>query len=111
VKLENKREDFEELNVQVFPICIGPLEDMVKAKEKTKSMFQFVSDPSGLFSDKIGMVHVKGNPFDGSNIARIGKVLVNSQGAFLWSHFTENSRVRLSSSVLLKTIKSTIEKP
>ena len=57
------------------------------------------------------MVHVKGNPFDGSNITRIGKMLVSSQGTFLWSHFTENSRVRLSSSVLLKTIKSTIEKP
>ena len=110
MKLENKREDFVELNVQVFPICIGPLEDMVKAKEKTKSMFQFVSDPSGLFSDKIGMVHVKGNPFDGSNIARIGKVLVNSQSTILWSHFTENSRVRLTSSVLLMTIKSTIDK-
>ena len=81
-----------------------------QGKNKTKSTFQFVSDPSGLFSDKIGMVHVKGNPFDGSNITRIGKVLVNSQGTFLWSHFTENSRVRLSSSVLLKTIKSTIEK-
>ena len=110
MKLESKREDFEELNVQVFPICIGPLEEMVKAKEKTKSMYQFVSDPSGLFSDKIGMVHVKGNPFDGSNIARIGKVLVNSQSTILWSYFTENSRVRLTSSVLLMTIKSTIDK-
>ena len=110
MKLESKREDFEELNVQVFPICIGTLEDMVKAKEKTKSMYQFVSDPSGLFSDKIGMVHVKGNPFDGSNIARIGKVLVNSQSTILWSYFTENTRVRLTSSVLLMTIKSTIDK-
>ena len=111
MKLENKRQDLEELNVQVVPICIGTLEHILKTKNKTKSTFQFVSDPSGLFSDKIGMVHVKGNPFDGSNITRIGKVLVNSQGTFLWSHFTENSRVRLSSSVLLKTIKSTIEKP
>ena len=110
MKLESKREDLEELNVQVVPICIGTLEDIVKTKKKTKSMFQFVSDPSGLFSDKIGMVHVKGNPFDGSNITRIGKMLVDSQSAALWSHFTENSRVRLSSSVLLKTIKSTIEK-
>ena len=110
MKLENKRQDLEELNVQVVPICIGTLEHILKAKNKTKSTFQFVSDPSGLFSDKIGMVHVKGNPFDGSNITRIGKVLVNSQSTFLWSHFTENSRVRLSSSVLLKTIKTTIEK-
>ena len=110
MKLENKRQDLEALNVQVVPICIGTLEDIVKTKKKTKSMFQFVSDPSGLFSDKIGMVHVKGNPFDGSNITRVGKVLVRSQGTFLWSHFTENSRVRLSSSVLFKTIKSTIEK-
>ena len=109
MKLESKREELERLNVQVAPICIGTLDDIVNAKEKTNSIFQFVSDPSGLFSDKIGMVHVKGNPFDGSNITRIGKVLVNSQGSFLWSHFTENSRVRLSSSVLLKTIKSTIE--
>ena len=29
VKLENKRQDLEELNVQVVPICIGTLEDIV----------------------------------------------------------------------------------
>ena len=110
MKLENKRQDLEELNVQVVPICIGTLEHIVKAKNKTKSSFQFVSDPSGLFSDKIGMVHVKGNPFDGSNIARIGKVLVDSESNVLWSHFTENSRVRLSSSALLEAIKTIIDK-
>ena len=110
MKLESKREDLERLNVQVAPICIGTLDDIVKAKEKTNSMFQFVSDSSGVFSKKIGMVHIKGNPFNGTNIARIGKVLVNSESNVVWSHFTENSRVRLSSSALLETIKTIIEK-
>ena len=110
MKLESKREDLERLNVQVAPICIGTLDDIVKAKEKTNSMFQFVSDSSGVFSKKIGMVHIKGNPFNGTNIARIGKVLVDSESNVVWSHFTENSRVRLSSSALLETIKTIIEK-
>ena len=110
MKLESKREDLERLNVQVAPICIGTLDDIVKAKEKTNSMFQFVSDSSGVFSKKIGMVHIKGNPFNGTNIARIGKVLVDSESNVVWSHFTENSRVRLSSSALLETIKTIIKK-
>ena len=110
MKLESKREDLERLNVQVAPIFIGTLDDIVKAKEKTNSMFQFVSDSSGVFSKKIGMVHIEGNPFNGTNIARIGKVLVDSESNVVWSHFTENSRVRLSSSALLETIKTIIEK-
>ena len=56
------------------------------------------------------MVHIKGNPFNGTNIARIGKVLVDSESNVVWSHFTENSRVRLSSSSLLETIKTIIDK-
>jgi len=108
VKLENKIEELNSMGVQVIAICKGTAQDSQRTKNKTKGLFSFVSDPSGLFIDSLGLLDEGGNPFTGEDTARIGKMLVDKKAELLWFRFTENNRVRIASLELISEIGQVI---
>ena len=101
MQLEQKKDNFDDLGVQIIPISISNLSGATKAKEKSKSSFNFYCDLDSRFSTHLGLLHKSGHPFNGKDIAQIGKVLVNSKGFILWTHFTSSSRVRFTTNSLI----------
>ena len=108
MKLERYEKDFLKLRVQVVPVSVGTRTHSQKTKDRSNTDFRFVADVSGSFCNNLGLVDLKGHPFNETNITRIGKMLVNSDGIVLWSYFTENNRLRLKSSSLVQTITKKI---
>lgn len=108
MKLERYKKDLIKLNVQVVPVSFGTITHSLKTKDRSNSDFRFVADVTGSFCKNLGLVDLKGHPFNDTNITRIGKMLVNSEGIVLWSYFTENNRLRLKSSSLVQTITKKI---
>ena len=85
MKLERYKKDFLKLHVQVVPVSLGTRTHSQKTKNRSNTDFRFVADVSGLFCKNLGLVDPKGHPFNNTNITRIGKMLVNSEGIVLWS--------------------------
>ncbi len=110
MKLENKIEELNSLDVQVIAISKGTAKDSQKTKNKTTGLFTFVSDPSGSFIDSLGLLDEGGNPFNGDDTARISKMLVDKKKKLLWFRFTENNRVRIASTELISNLGKAIEK-
>ena len=108
MKLDDKKSLLDDLGIQIIPICISDVSGARLAKEKSKSSFKFYFDPKSTFSQQFGLLHKSGHPFNGSDISQIGKVLVDSNGFILWTHFTMNSRVRLTSDLLVDQLRKTI---
>jgi peroxiredoxin len=108
VKLDQKKSVLGDLGIQIIPISISDASEAMLAKEKSKSSFNFYCDPKSTFSKHFGLLHKSGHPFNGTDISQIGKVLVNSQGFVLWTHFTNNSRVRLTSDLLVDQLRKNI---
>jgi peroxiredoxin len=108
VKLEENKDFFDDLGVQIIPISVSNQSGGIKAKEKSKSSFNFHSDPNSSFSNHLGLLHKSGHPFKGTDIAQIGKVLVDSNGLILWTHFTSSSRVRLTTKKLIEELEKNI---
>jgi peroxiredoxin len=109
VKLENKIEELNSMGVQVIAICKGTALDSQRTKNKTKGLFTFVSDLSGSFIDSFGLLDEEGNPFNGEDTARIGKMLVDKKAEMLWFRFTKNNRVRIASAELISEIDQVIK--
>ena len=108
MKLDDKKSLLDDLGIQIIPICISDASGARLAKEKSKSSFKFYCDPKSTLSKQFGLLHKSGHPFNGSDISQIGKVLVDSKGFILWTHFTMNSRVRLTSDLLVDQLRITI---
>lgn len=108
VKLDKKKSVLGDLGIQIIPISISDASEAMLAKEKSKSSFNFYCDPKSTFSKHFGLLHKSGHPFNGTDISQIGKVLVSSQGFVLWTHFTNNSRVRLTSDLLVDQLRKNI---
>ena len=109
MKLEKKIDQLKSLDLQVIAISKSSSKDSQKTKNKTNGLFTFISDPSGLFIDSLGLLDKGGNPFNGDDSARISKMLVDKEKNILWFRFTENNRVRIASNELISELRGAIK--
>lgn len=97
------------MGVQLVAVSAGSPKECEKAKKASGGEYTFISDESGKLIEEFGLLHEGGHPFDGSDIARIGKILIDQKGKVLWLKFTDNSRVRITSNDLIKELKNTTQ--
>ncbi len=74
-------------------------------QDKVGIEFGLVSDQQLKLADQFGLRHPGGNPA-GGDIARSATVLVSRDGGVLWSHYTDNYRLRPRPNDILEATKA-----
>ena len=75
-------------------VTVEPPATLLKTKRKLKVDFEFISDEQGALMDLFGLRHVGGQPQENKDIPRPASILIDGQGAVLWSAVADNYRVR-----------------
>ena len=109
MKLEKQIDQLKSLEVQVLAVSKDEPKNTQKLETKMKGKITFISDSHGELIASLGLLDKGGNPFNGSDVARISKMLVNEKQELLWFRFTENSRVRISSNELIDELSKAIK--
>jgi len=96
---------YEKAGINVIAVSTDPPVNLVDASIQSKSNFPMFQDPDGDLLTALDLLHEKGNPINGADLARPAHVLFNKEGDVLWLKATDNYRVRPTPAEVLETIK------
>ena len=94
----------ESRGIRVVAASIDAPDELRMMRDSSGAGFDFYSDPGGLLIELLGVRHRAGRPMDGADLPQSSRFLIDSTGKVLWSHLSENYRVRPRPELILQAI-------
>ena len=93
VQLQKHKEEFDAQEIRILSVLLEH-EQAKRMKKAANPEFDITVDEGGQLVDLLGIWHMGGNPFQGTDLPQVGSFLFDSSGKVIWLKVGENYRVR-----------------